>query len=158
GGIDSCALLHQLIELKKKPIVLHFNHQWRPESEKEATFVQDLAKRYRLLFYLGKSEAPVKKTETEARMARWKFFKAAALRSECFDLVLAHHADDHVETFLMQLLRGTGSGGKGMARKNRRDGLTIHRPWLHLWRSEIESYARKNRLDWREDKTNQDTA
>ena len=62
---------------------------------------------------VGKSRA-TQRTEAAARAARYAFFAQAAKKSRLADLVLAHHADDQVETFLLQLLRGAGSGARGM--------------------------------------------
>ena len=71
-------------------------------------------------------------------------------------MVLAHHANDQVETFLLQLLRGAGAAGHGMDSVAERDGLVLHRPWLGVWKKEITVYARREQLDWREDATNRD--
>jgi tRNA(Ile)-lysidine synthase TilS/MesJ len=100
---------------------------------------------------------PAKKREADARAARYAFFTQVSRRLKIPHLVLAHHADDQVETFLMQLLRGSGAAGRGMEAVSHRDGLILHRPWLGVWKKEIVAYARKHKLTWREDATNADT-
>ncbi len=154
GGVDSCALLHQLVALGKLPIVLHFNHRWRAESNDDALFVKRLAKEKNLSFYLGRATKNSKQTEGNARVERWKFFQKIATKTKCFHLVLAHHADDQVETFLLQLLRGSGSGLQGMQSNTTHGDLKVYRPWLSVWRKEIVAYARHHQLEWREDQTN----
>jgi tRNA(Ile)-lysidine synthase len=158
GGIDSVALLHALVSTGHRPIVLHFDHGWRQDSAQDAAFVRKLAKNVGLQFILGKAPARLKKTEQSARQARWAFFQKAAKRTGLNDLVLAHNADDQVETFLLQLLRGGGSGIRGMRSTNMLYSLVIHRPWLRVWRQEILDYSLKNAITWREDSTNVDTA
>jgi tRNA(Ile)-lysidine synthase len=74
-------------------------------------------------------------------------------------MFLAHHADDLVETALLNLFRGAGPGGMAAMRKFSihrisKTELTILRPFLGLWRSEIDSYVRQNKLEFREDATN----
>jgi tRNA(Ile)-lysidine synthase len=158
GGIDSVALLEALVRAGRKPVVLHFDHGWRAESARDAEFVRDLAGRLGLKYVGGKMRVSAKKhNEAAARTARYAFFARAAKRLGIRDIVLAHHADDQVETFLMQLLRGSGAAGHGMDSLSRREGLVLHRPWLGIWKKEIEAYARRRRLDWRDDVTNADT-
>jgi tRNA(Ile)-lysidine synthase len=95
--------------------------------------------------------------EAAARVARYAFFAKVAKKLKIPDLVLAHHADDQVETFLLQLLRGSGAASRGMEAISRRDGLVLRRPWLGVWKKEILAYARRHKLSWREDATNIDT-
>jgi tRNA(Ile)-lysidine synthase len=158
GGVDSVALLHALVRTGRKPVVLHFDHGWRAESGADADFVRELARQLGLKYVGGKmrksSRGP---READARAARYAFFAKAARRFRLHDLVLAHHADDQVETFLMQLLRGSGAAGRGMDFLSERGGLVLHRPWLAIWKKEIVAYARRHKLAWREDATNADT-
>ncbi len=149
------ALLHALVTSGYRPIILHFNHGWRAESGSEEKFVQKIARHHRLTFWKGKAPASLLKTEQAARTARWKFFLAASKKFKCRDLVLAHHANDQTETFLLQLLRG--SGAAGMISPSERDGIRVHRPWLGVWRREIEAYAAREKIKWHEDATNQET-
>ncbi len=157
GGLDSVALLHALVKTGRKPLVLHFDHGWRVESVADAAWVRQLAKRLSLRFIGGRGRpAPKTKREAQAREARYAFFARAAEKTGCRDLVLAHQADDQVETFLLQLLRGSGAAGRGMDPIAQRGGLTIHRPWLAVTRKEIAAYARREKLSWREDPSNHD--
>jgi tRNA(Ile)-lysidine synthetase-like protein len=158
GGVDSVALLDALVATGRRPVVLHFNHRWRPESKEEAAFVRQLARHSGLKAVVGTMPAQAApKREAAARAARYAFFAKTARRLGIPDLVLAHHADDQVETFLLQLLRGAGAAARGMDAETSRDGLVLHRPWLALWKKEITAYARRRRLAWREDASNQDT-
>jgi len=158
GGVDSVALLHALAATGRKPIVLHFDHGWRQESAADAIWVRELALHYGLRYLAGKRRPGRKREmrEADARAARYTFFAQVARKLHTPYLVLAHHADDQVETFLLQLLRGTGAAGRGMEPVAARDGLVLHRPWLGIWKKEILAYARKKKLAWREDATNAD--
>jgi tRNA(Ile)-lysidine synthase len=97
--------------------------------------------------------------ETAAREARYAFFAQTARRRNCRTIFLAHHADDLAETFLINLLRGAGGAGLSAMREistRRIDGidLTIMRPFLCVWRKEIDDYVGEHRLMFREDATN----
>ena len=156
GGCDSCALLQAAVTAGLSPVVLHFDHGWRENGAEEIRFVRSLARRHGLSCVTGKAPAKTPRNESAARRQRWAFFKRAAKRLGIHQIVLAHHADDQAETFLLQLLRGTGSGWHGMAETSVQDGLTVHRPWLGVWRREIEAYARAEGLAWHDDPTNGD--
>jgi tRNA(Ile)-lysidine synthase len=97
--------------------------------------------------------------ETAAREARYAFFAKTARRRNCRTIFVAHHADDLVETFLINLFRGAGNAGLSAMREistRRIDGidLTIARPFLCVWRKEIDDYVGEHRLRFREDATN----
>jgi len=171
GGRDSIALLHWLVNLGyNKLIVCHLNHQLRGQSSAaDARFVQKLAAKYRVGFELGAANvralARKKKMslETAAREARYSFFARAAKRRRCHKIFLAHHADDLVETFLLNLIRGAGLTGLGgmrdvSSRQIHGVDLTILRPLLSIWRSDIDKYVRECHLRFREDATNKNLA
>ena len=171
GGRDSAALLHWLINLGyKKLIVCHLNHQLRGRSsDADARFVEKLAATYRADFERGTANvralAKKKKMsiETAARAARYHFFAQVAKRRRCRAIFVAHHADDLVETFLINLFRGAGTSGLSAMREisNRHMGdvdLTIVRPFLGIWRSQINDYVRQHRLKFREDASNKHLA
>src|SRR6266513_6516653 len=121
GGRDSVALLHWLINLGyKKLIVCHLNHQLRGRSsDADARFVEKLAAKYVVDLEMGSTNvralAAKQKISIEAagREARYKFFAQVTKRRRCRTIFLAHHADDLVETFLINLFRGSGATGLG---------------------------------------------
>ena len=169
GGRDSVALLHWLVETGYRDlIVCHLNHQLRGRSANaDALLVENLAKEYGLQFEIGKVNiralAAKKKLsiETAGRVARYEFFARTAKRKHSRTVFLAHHADDLVETFLINLFRGAGTTGLAGMREisNRRIDnieLTIARPLLGIWRDEIDRYVEANHLKFREDASNRD--
>ena len=171
GGRDSVALLHRLVELGyRKLIVCHLNHQLRGRpSRGDARFVEKLAEKYDVDLDLGSADvrslAKKNKTsiETAAREARYSFFAEVAKRRRCHTIFLAHHADDLVETFVINLFRGAGATGLAAMRAvstRRIDDvdLTIVRPLLSVWRDEIDIYVREHRLKFREDASNKNLA
>src|SRR5262245_22270504 len=172
GGRDSVALLHWLIDAGyKRLVVCHLNHQLRGRSsDADARFVEKLAAKYQTDFELGSADvrALAKKNimslETAAREARYAFFAKAVQCHGCHTIFLAHHADDLVETFLFNLIRGAGlTGLTAMRDVSTRDLqdiklLFIVRPLLSVWRNEIDNYVRQHRLKFREDATNKNLA
>jgi len=171
GGRDSVALLHWLKERGyKKLIVCHLNHQLRGRSsDANARFVEKLAAQYDVDLEMRSTNvralAAKQKIsiETAAREARYKFFAQVAKQRRTQTIFLGHHADDLVETFLINLFRGSGATGLGAIRevsKRRVEDvdLTIVRPFLGVWRSEINDYVRKHRLKFREDASNKHLA
>jgi len=167
GGRDSVALLHWLVDLGyRKLIVCHFDHQLRGRSSQaDARFVKKLAAKYRADFQIGSANvrALAKKKrmsiETAAREARYSFFAKVAKRRRCRTIFLAHHADDLVETFLLNLFRGAGTAGlaamrDASTRRIDKFDLVVVRPFLGVWRKEIDIYLREQRLKFREDASN----
>lgn len=171
GGRDSVMLLHHLVDAGyKRLVVCHLNHHLRGKSSgADARFVEKLAAKYALNFALGSANvsalARKKKMsiETAAREARYSFFAQVAKRRRCHTIFLAHHADDLVETFLINLFRGAGPTGLAAMRDvsvRRVDDvdLTIARPLLSVWRDEIDKQLREHRLKFREDASNKNLA
>jgi tRNA(Ile)-lysidine synthase len=168
GGRDSVALLHALVEQgHRELIVCHLDHGLRAESVVEAKFVRALAKRWKLRAIVTRENVAARakrrkqSIETAAREARYEFFARTAAEHHCPRLLLAHHADDQVETFLFNLFRGSGSAGLGgMSAHSTRQiegvDLEIFRPLLGVWRSEIDAYIAAHRLEYHEDLSNTD--
>ena len=168
GGRDSVALLHQLVDLGyRRLVVCHLDHQLRGRaSQADARFVELLAARLHCQFELDQTDvvalarASKQSVETAGRTARYEFFARVARRRRCRTLFLGHHADDLVETFLMNLFRGAGPAGFGGMRETssrRVSGieLQIVRPLLGVWRDEIDQYVKARRLKYREDVSNE---
>jgi tRNA(Ile)-lysidine synthase len=125
GGRDSVALLHQLLRAGyRRLIVCHLDHQLRGRASKiDAAFVRQLAKRNKLHIEIESANVKAlaarskQSIETAGRTARYEFFARVARRRRCRTLFLAHHADDLVETFLLNLFRGAGPVGFGGMRE-----------------------------------------
>jgi tRNA(Ile)-lysidine synthase len=95
--------------------------------------------------------------EAWARNARYAALRGLALERGVDLVLLAHHRRDQAETFLLQALRGGGVAGlAAMPRIARSDGVTWARPWLATPREAIEAYARRHRLRWIDDDSNDD--
>jgi tRNA(Ile)-lysidine synthase len=167
GGGDSVALLHQLLHSGYRHLVLcHLDHQLRGRASKaDAAFVRQLAKRNKLQAEIGTADVKAlaagskQSIETAGRTARYEFFARVGRRRGCGTLFLAHHADDLVETFLLNLFRGAGPVGFGSmrdvaVRKVKGVELQIVRPLLGVWREEINAYLKKERIEFRDDSTN----
>jgi tRNA(Ile)-lysidine synthase len=167
GGRDSVALLHWLTALGYRNLVVcHLDHGLRARSSAaDARFVQKLAATNNLTCELGKADvrhlaADTKQSlEAAARSARYSFFAKVARRRRCHTIFLGHHADDLVETFLINLFRGAGSSAqRGIrpisVRTVEKVELVIVRPLLEVWRAEIDDYVEVRGLRYREDASN----
>jgi tRNA(Ile)-lysidine synthase len=167
GGRDSVALLHWLVNLGYKNLtVCHLNHQLRGRSSlADARFVEKIARKYHAEFELESANVRTLATkqkisiETAAREARYNFFAETARRRKCKTIFLGHHADDLVETFLINLFRGSGAAGlSGMREVSTRRiddvDFAVVRPFLGVWRKEIDVYVREHRIKFREDASN----
>jgi len=165
GGRDSVALLHWLLAQDfRRLIVCHFEHGLRGRAGKgDARFVERLAQKHALPFEAGAADIGAlaqerrQSIETTARQERLAFFAQVAKRRRCPTIFLAHHADDQVETFLLNLFRGAAGRGLGAMRVRAKHGsLTLVRPLLGVWRAQIDEYIAQHCLKFREDATNQE--
>jgi tRNA(Ile)-lysidine synthase len=163
GGLDSRVLLELLVQFGfSKLVVCHLNHNLRGSASREdAEFVERLAKRLKLPCFSKTIKAWPKNRsiETAARLARHRLFAEAAQEFKTSRIFLAHHADDSVETFLFNILRGTGSLGNAAIELETtlqvdEQALSIVRPLLSVWKVELQEFAKRNRLRFREDATN----
>jgi tRNA(Ile)-lysidine synthase len=158
GGLDSMVLLHLFQELQYDIAIAHCNFQLRGiESFGDQKFVQDYAEANGIPVFVTQfdTEAFAKdyklSTQVAARELRYNWFYEL-LENENYDYILtAHHADDNLETFLINLTRGTGLEGlTGIPVQNDK----VIRPLLFLSRHEIDDYAKVHSIQWREDSSN----
>lgn len=169
GGCDSVALLQLLLDHGyRNLVVVHVNHRLRgTDSSRDAAFVRRMSEKHDLPYRgfsidVAKLAAREKKSlETAARDCRYRCFALAAREHRCQAVFLAHHADDQVETVLMNLFRGAASKGLGgmhavSSRKVEGRKLMLIRPLLGLWRADLEAWVRNRRLSFRQDASNRD--
>ncbi|MCB8928314.1 MAG: tRNA lysidine(34) synthetase TilS [Ardenticatenaceae bacterium] len=168
GGADSLALLHLLWQQlgAERLVAAHLNHKLRTDAEADAVFVAETAASWNIPCLLGEIEvADVAASsqlslEAAGRLARYRFLAEKADEVGVEAVVVGHHADDQVETILLHLLRGSGSGGlRGMqpaSQMPEQNGLLLVRPFLNTSRAEIEAYCARHDLVPREDASNED--
>ena len=164
GGVDSVVLLDKLLEHKQLVDftldLFHLNHGIRQESLAEEDFVIDIAKKHKLVIHLKRSDVPAESQrrklglEETARAVRYEWIEQL-IEQEGYDYVaFGHHQDDNIETFFLNLFRGSGTRGlSGMPVK---EGYK-YRPLLAMTKEEIIRYASDNQLTHVQDMTNFDT-
>ncbi|HWL15185.1 MAG TPA: tRNA lysidine(34) synthetase TilS [Opitutus sp.] len=163
GGADSVALLLLLWahwpRERARLIALHFDHRLRAAaSTADAAFCRRVSKALGIRFRGGRwAEARNDATEAEARAARFAFFRREMSAFGATALWLGQQKDDVVETMLMRLARGSGTGGLAAPRPVQTIGAhRVHlRPLLSLEKREIEAALRSNGIGWRQDATNE---
>ncbi|MAP80883.1 MAG: tRNA lysidine(34) synthetase TilS [Aequorivita sp.] len=158
GGLDSVVLTHLLSKMNLKIALAHCNFSLRgKESDDDEDFVINLAENLGVTVYTEtfdtKKYAKEHKISTQmaARDLRYAWFEELLTLHKFQYIVTAHHLDDDLETFFINLSRGTGlSGLSGIPKKNNK----VVRPLLNFSREDIFQYAQKNSLNWREDSSN----
>ncbi|MGX1024194.1 tRNA lysidine(34) synthetase TilS [Psychroflexus sp. MBR-150] len=158
GGLDSTVLIHLCHVLGLKFGICHVNFKLRrKESDADQKFLENLAQTLsRPIFVLEKNAKDYAKshqlsTQEAAREIRYRWFEDC-LEKENYDIVMtAHHADDDLETYLINSFRGTGIKGLTGISKKRNN---IIRPLLEFTRQDILNYAHSKNLKWREDQSN----
>jgi tRNA(Ile)-lysidine synthase len=187
GGPDSLALLHLLVHGKlidpARLVVAHLHHGLRPQADDDAAFVQATATAWGVQVVVEQvdvrqlAQAEGWTIEEAARNIRYRFLGTVAQQVDAAAILLAHHADDQVETVLLHLLRGSGLAGlRGILPiapfPFPHSPSTIHhlpftnspspfppllRPLLTTTRQGIETYCQTHQLNPVHDASNQDT-
>ena len=158
GGADSVCLMHILLALNYSFELAHCNFNLRgEESAADEVFVKELAKKHQLkihikhfdtLEYASKNKIS---TQMAARDLRYAWFHDLLASENANYIAIAHHANDDVETFFINLVRGSGLKGLlGIKEKNN----AVVRPLLSVSRLEIEHYLKEKGLLFREDGSN----
>jgi len=184
GGADSVGLAIALDDLKKRKkldlrfVIAHFNHDLRgEESEKDAEFVKKLFQKFN--FELAYRKGKISKAgnlEQNARIARYEFLTETAENLHAYGILTAHTINDQAETFLLNLIRGSGIAGLSAMKpitenyelqishfknkseiRNSKSEIRLVRPFLN-WatREETEKFCSENRVEFRTDAMNDD--
>ncbi len=161
GGQDSVVLTHLCYRLGLDITLAHCNFQLRgKESDEDEKFVADLAEELKLDYISIRFDTEKEITQNGgsvqmvARKLRYTWFEELLKEKNLDHTLTAHHADDALETFMINLSRGTGMDGlTGIPEIN---GTTL-RPLLIFSKQEISDFAIKEGLNWREDSSNSDT-
>ena len=159
GGADSHALLHALVslELPQELLALHVNHGLSSQADSWQAHCESVCHALQVPFCAERAyvRRDGQGLENAARQARYDIFARHVGAGDV--LLMAHHADDQLETFFLRVLRGAGVRGLGGMPEWRAlgDGC-LYRPWLACSRAELRAYAREHGLVWVEDDSNSD--
>ncbi len=162
GGIDSMVMLHLFMEWGMQNFgVAHCNFNLRgPESNEDQYFIDDFTREHSIPFYSESFDTNnyAEKNHVSIQMAardlRYEWFFKLKKQYNYNKIALAHNLDDNVETFFINLIRGTGLKGITGMKEDRGE---IIRPLLQITRKDIEKYATENHIQYREDSSNKST-
>ncbi len=158
GGIDSCVLAHLCHKMGLNIALAHCNFNLRgEESDADEDFILQLAEALDVEVFVQRFDTETyannnkRSIQMAARELRYNWFTELAQQLQ-FDFILtAHHADDDLETFLINFSRGTGLEGlTGIPKENGK----FMRPLLKFSSEDIKAYAENNKVKWREDSSN----
>ncbi len=161
GGVDSMVLAELMLQSGAACVFVHCNFHLRGKaSDDDERFVRRYAEQKGITLYVRHFDTENHAAqnhlsiEMAARDLRYAWFEELRQQLAYDKIALAHHADDQIETFIINLLRGSGINGlKAMKPVNGR----LIRPLLWASRAQIEEYARRNGLLWCEDATNRES-
>lgn len=162
GGADSVALTHALTQMAKEEEITiaaaHLHHGLRKEADQDLTFAKNLSEKMEISFHSKRVDLPLLYpdlcVEEAGRIARYQFFRELACTHGYTKIATAHHANDHAEQVLLNLIRGTGTDGLTGIPDLRND--TIIRPMIAVRKSEILLFLKEIGASWVEDATNCD--
>ena len=159
GGLDSSVLLHSLVgipEFKEKVFAIHVNHGLSPNSKSWIKHCDKFCSGLGVNFIPLTIELENSKTnENILRQARYEAFFSCLKKGDV--LCTAHHQDDHIETILFRILRGTGIKGlAGIEKYSQMEGIDLIRPLISYSKKDLLDYADKFEVNWIEDESNED--
>jgi len=158
GGVDSIVLFYLMLSLHKNFVVAHCNFKLRDEeSDDDEEFVKNICKQNSIEFYSKSFETKKIKEKSNnsiqmiARDLRYEFFEELSSLLEIKHILTAHHLNDSLESFLINMSRGSGLDGlTGVPELNGK----IKRPLIEFEKKDIIDFALNNNLSWREDSSN----
>ena len=161
GGVDSMVLMSLCVNSGYNVGVAHCNFSLRgQESDEDEIMVQETARRYGIECYnkrfdtQGEMERTGESMEMAARRLRYEWFYELCDKHNYTVIAIAHHIDDSIETFFINMLRGTGL--RGLTGISNRIGRVV-RPLMFATRKEILDYALHKHITFREDSSNRST-
>ena len=159
GGLDSSVLLHSLVsipEFKERVFAIHVNHGLSPNSKSWIKHCEKFCSVLGVNFIPLTIELENSKTnENILRQARYEAFFSCLEKGDV--LCTAHHQDDHIETILFRILRGTGIKGlAGIEKYSQIEGIDLIRPLISYSKKDLLDYGNKFNVNWIEDESNED--
>ncbi len=157
AGVDSSALFFLLLDAKIDFDIAIVDYAVREQSTQEVAYANKLAKKYNLTCHLFNAPKIAKNFEANARKIRYAFFENLIKENHYENLLTAHHLGDRFEWMLMQFCKGAGCLELArMQEFDKRENYHLVRPLLHLDKSELLTYLKKNSIQYFEDESNLD--
>lgn len=159
-GVDSMVLLDLLEKTLNNDnlIIAHVNHKKRAQSDVEEEFILNYSKNKKIKCFIKHLDKYSGSSfQSWAREERYNFFKDIALKEKVDVLLLAHHANDNLETIIQRLIRSSSlEGYAGIRKISYIDDLMLYRPLITISKEEIYLYAKENNIKYFEDSSNEE--
>lgn len=140
-----------------EPAVAHINYHHRDSADRDEGIVRDFCEKYDIPFYKADYVSEDENNfQADARSFRYRFFTRLIKEMKLDGLMIAHHLDDFLETYIMQKEKGAGVFWYGLRSLYRRDGITIYRPLLGCEKKELVAYCDENAVPYGIDESNLD--
>lgn len=158
GGVDSMVMLDFLRRSRLKVVVVHFNHQKRRISDKEAKMVQDYCDQFHIQYNYYRLTVNSSDFQNRARILRHRHLEEVASRLNTPYIFTAHHLDDLLENVLMNLTRGSNLLGYAGMRQITEMGDYIYvKPFLYHDKESLIEYAKRHNVPYMDDESNYTT-
>ena len=159
-GVDSMVLLDMAIKFLGKDNIgiAHVNHKKRLESETEEKYIKKYALKHNIPLYVYHLDTNTTENfQSYARNARYDFFNELSLKHNYEYVLLAHHADDNLETIIMRFLKSSSlKGYAGIEQETIYKNVKVYRPLLETSKDFIINYAQKHKIKYFDDLSNEE--
>lgn len=156
GGIDSMSLLDMAFEEQLDIVVCHVNYQKRQSANYDEMLVERYCADHHIPYYVAhaNSDEVEYNFQAWAREYRYRFYRDIMFKEECNGVLLAHHADDFLETAMLRERQGRQVSFYGIREVNRIMGMEVYRPLLSLFKDDLKNYLKSKHLEYGQDETN----
>ena len=157
GGPDSMALVKICLDKKINFAIAHVNYHHRKEAEEEEKYITSFAKKHHIPIYVLNGQFTYSGNfEAEARRYRYNFFKEIIEKDNYDGVLVAHHKDDLLETYLMQKEKHLIPETYGLAEEMNYEGIKVCRPLLSYTKKDLENICKDADIKYYIDCTNND--
>lgn len=134
----------------------HVNYHKRTTAKRDENIIRRYCRKYSIPFHVlnFKPETVKGNFQAAARIARYSFFEKICKKNNLDGVLIAHHMDDHIETYLMQKERNLGVECYGLAQNNTIYNVEVFRPLLHLTKDDLIAYCTNNKIEYGIDESN----
>ena len=154
GGPDSMALLDMYKDLKNV-YVCHINYHKRKTANRDERIVREYCRKYNIsIFVYNFKTNKHDNFQKLARDYRYSKFKEVCINNNINKIYVAHHMDDHIETYLMQKKRKTDVDYYGISKHIKYDGIDIYRPLINKTKDDLFNYVIKHNIPYGIDESN----